>query len=42
MLIEPYEDSKLEMGESHMIAADPDFQRRGTATSLTSHSVDGL
>lgn len=28
------------MGEIYMIAVDPDFQRRGIATSLTSHSVD--
>jgi ribosomal protein S18 acetylase RimI-like enzyme len=27
-------------GEIYMIAVDPDFQRRGIATSLTSHSVD--
>ena len=26
------------MGEVYMIAVDPDFQRRGIATSLTSHS----
>ena len=26
------------MGEIYMIAVDPDFQRRGIATSLTSHS----
>lgn len=28
------------MGEIYMIAVDPDFQRRGVATRLTSHSVD--
>ncbi len=28
------------MGEIYMIAVDPDFQRRGIATSLTSHSVE--
>lgn len=28
------------MGEIHMIAVDPDFQRRGIAASLTSHSCD--
>lgn len=28
------------MGEIYMIAVDPDFQRRGIATSLTNHSVD--
>lgn len=27
------------MGEIHMIAVDPDFQRRGIAAALTSHSV---
>ncbi len=27
------------MGEIYMIAVDPDFQRRGIAASLTSHSV---
>ena len=29
-----------QMGEIYMIAVDPDFQRRGIATSLTSHSVE--
>ena len=29
-----------QMGEIYMIAVDPDFQRRGIATRLTSHSVD--
>ena len=28
------------MGEVYMIAVDPDFQRRGIATRLMSHSVD--
>ena len=28
------------MGEVYTIAVDPDFQRRGIATSLTSHSVE--
>ena len=28
------------MGEIYMIAVDPEFQRRGIATSLTSHSLD--
>ncbi len=28
------------MGEVYMIAVDPDFQRRGIAASLTSHSVE--
>ncbi|MGE0394416.1 MAG: GNAT family N-acetyltransferase, partial [Vicinamibacterales bacterium] len=27
------------MGEIHMIAVDPDFQRRGIAAALTAHSV---
>ncbi len=27
-----------QMGEIYMIAVDPEFQRRGIATSLTSHS----
>lgn len=30
------------MGEIHMIAVDPDFQRRGIATRLTDHSVEHL
>jgi ribosomal protein S18 acetylase RimI-like enzyme len=30
------------MGEIYMIAVDPDFQRRGIATSLTSHSLEWL
>jgi ribosomal protein S18 acetylase RimI-like enzyme len=29
-----------QMGEIYMIAVDPDFQRRGIATNLTSHSVE--
>ena len=29
-----------QMGEIYMIAVDPDFQRRGIATSLTSHAID--
>jgi ribosomal protein S18 acetylase RimI-like enzyme len=29
-----------QMGEIYMIAVDPDFQRRGVARRLTSHSVD--
>jgi ribosomal protein S18 acetylase RimI-like enzyme len=29
-----------QMGEIYMIAVDPDFQRRGIASSLTSHSVE--
>ena len=29
-----------QMGEVYMIAVDPDFQRRGIARSLTSHSVE--
>jgi ribosomal protein S18 acetylase RimI-like enzyme len=29
-----------QMGEIYMIAVDPDFQRRGIATRLTSHAVD--
>ena len=29
-----------QMGEIYMIAVDPDFQRRGIAASLTSHSVE--
>jgi GNAT superfamily N-acetyltransferase len=29
-----------QMGEIYMIAVDPDFQRRGVATLLTSHSLD--
>ncbi len=29
-----------QMGEIYMIAVDPNFQRRGIATSLTSHSVE--
>jgi ribosomal protein S18 acetylase RimI-like enzyme len=28
------------MGEIYMIAVDPDFQRRGIASKLTSHSVE--
>ena len=28
------------MGEIYMIAVDPDFQRRGIATSMTSHSLE--
>jgi ribosomal protein S18 acetylase RimI-like enzyme len=28
------------MGEIYMIAVDPDFQRRGIATRLTSHSLE--
>ena len=30
------------MGEIHMIAVDPDFQRRGAATALTNHSLAWL
>ncbi len=30
------------MGEIYMIAVDPDFQRRGTATALTNHSLAWL
>ena len=30
------------MGEIHMIAVDPDFQRRGTAAALTRHALDWL
>jgi ribosomal protein S18 acetylase RimI-like enzyme len=29
-----------QLGEIYMIAVDPDFQRRGIASRLTSHSVD--
>lgn len=29
-----------QMGEIYMIAVDPDFQRRGIATMLTSHAVE--
>jgi len=29
-----------QMGEIHMIAVDPDFQRRGIATRLIRHAVD--
>ena len=30
------------MGEIHMIAVDPDFQRRGIAKDLTNHSLAWL
>ena len=30
------------MGEIYMIAVDPDFQRRGTATALTNHALAWL
>ena len=30
------------MGEIYMIAVDPDFQRRGTASALTNHSLAWL
>jgi ribosomal protein S18 acetylase RimI-like enzyme len=32
-------DNESRMGEIHMIAVDPDFQRRGIAASLTDHAL---